>query len=222
MKRVLISSALAIAVLTGCGEDKKADSNVVEQETKTVEQKVEEVKVEQTAEQKFVDQVKESTGKIAESMKEAGSEVASKIAEESKDLASTGSEAVKSVSEKVVETTKELTQEATQKAGEAKDKIEQSLNSIVETKTAEAKAESGVDAKAIYLKCAGCHGSNGEKAALGKSQVIKGWDAAKVKEALDGYKAGTYGGVMKGVMKSQVANLSEEEITALSEYIASF
>lgn len=222
MRKVLLSSFVAAVILTGCGEDKKTESKVVEQETKLVEQKVETVKPEQTAEEKFVDQVKESTGKIAESMKDAGSEVASKIAEESKDLAATGSEAVKSVSEKVVETTKELTKEASQKAGEAKDKIEQSLNSIVETKTAEANAKTGIDAKAIYLKCAGCHGSNGEKAALGKSQVIKGWDTAKVKDALVGYKTGTYGGVMKGVMKSQVANLSDEEITALSEYIASF
>lgn len=214
MKKILLSSLVLIGLFTGCGEEKKAESKVIE--------KVEEVKVEKSAEQKFVDQVKESTDKIAESMKVAGNDIASKIAEESKDLAVTGSEAVKSVSEKVVTTTKEVTKEVSEKAVETKDKIEQSLNSIVETKTAEANKTAGIDAKAIYLKCAGCHGSNGETPALGKSQVIKGWDSSKVKEALVGYKDGSYGGVMKGVMKSQVATLSDDEISALSEYIGSF
>ena len=73
---------------------------------------------------------------------------------------------------------------------------------------------------ASFAACAGCHGANGEKAALGKSAVIAGWDVAKTEAALKGYKDGTYGGPMKGVMKGQVARLSDADITALANIIA--
>ena len=72
----------------------------------------------------------------------------------------------------------------------------------------------------LFNKCKGCHGINGEKKALGKSQIIKGWDAKKLNEALNGYKNGTYGGAMKGIMKGQVMSLKDEDIKALSEYIS--
>ena len=75
---------------------------------------------------------------------------------------------------------------------------------------------------ANYAPCAGCHGQKGEKKALGKSQVIKGWSAEKTAAALKGYKNGTYGGPMKGVMKGQVARLSDADIEKLSQTIASF
>jgi len=64
------------------------------------------------------------------------------------------------------------------------------------------------DGAALYAKCVGCHGQNGEKAALGKSAVITGQDAAKTVEQLNGYKAGTlnqHG--MGGLMKGQVASM---------------
>lgn len=72
----------------------------------------------------------------------------------------------------------------------------------------------------LYKPCAGCHGANGEKAALGKSQIIKGWDAAKVTTALKGYKDGSYGAAMKGVMKGQVASLDDAKIAELAKYIS--
>lgn len=78
------------------------------------------------------------------------------------------------------------------------------------------------DGATLYKACAGCHGANGEKAALGKSQIIKDWDATKIESSLKGYKDGSYGGPMKGVMKGQVARLNDTDIKAVSEYIASF
>jgi cytochrome c553 len=78
------------------------------------------------------------------------------------------------------------------------------------------------DGKALFAKCAGCHGQNGEKAALGKSAVIKGTDAAAIEKDLKGYKAGTlnkHG--MGALMKGQVASLSDEDIKAIAEYISS-
>jgi len=77
------------------------------------------------------------------------------------------------------------------------------------------------DGAALYAKCVGCHGANGEKAALGKSAVITGQDAAKTVEQLNGYKAGTlnqHG--MGGLMKGQVASMSDADIKAVADYIA--
>lgn len=73
---------------------------------------------------------------------------------------------------------------------------------------------------ASLAACAGCHGADFSKAALGKSQVVKGWDAAKIEASLIGYKNGTYGGPMKGVMAGQVKNLSEADIKDLAAQIA--
>ncbi|OHE09043.1 MAG: cytochrome C [Sulfurimonas sp. RIFOXYD12_FULL_33_39] len=81
-------------------------------------------------------------------------------------------------------------------------------------------AETSKSGETIFKACAGCHGMSGEKAALGKSQIIRGWSAKKVAETLNGYKNDSYGGAMKGVMKGQVSGLSSEDINLLSEYIS--
>jgi len=77
------------------------------------------------------------------------------------------------------------------------------------------------DGAAAFAKCAGCHGQNGEKPALGKSAVITGQDAAKTVEQLAGYKAGTlnqHG--MGGVMKGQVAAMDDATMKEVADYIA--
>ena len=69
--------------------------------------------------------------------------------------------------------------------------------------------------------CATCHGANFEKAALGKSGIVKGWDEAKTIASLNGYKAGTlnvYG--MGAVMKGQVAKLTDADIADIAKQIA--
>jgi cytochrome c553 len=75
------------------------------------------------------------------------------------------------------------------------------------------------DGAELYKKCAGCHGVNAEKKALGKSQIIKGWDAQKTVAALKGYKDGTYGGAMKALMRGQVAALNDAQIESLAKFI---
>lgn len=75
------------------------------------------------------------------------------------------------------------------------------------------------DGAALYKKCATCHGMNGEKKALGKSKIIKDFTKDQFLTAMKGYKAGTYGGPMKGLMKGQVAPLSDADIEALANYI---
>ncbi|PHS56525.1 MAG: cytochrome C [Sulfurimonas sp.] len=67
--------------------------------------------------------------------------------------------------------------------------------------------------------CKGCHGQNFEKKALGKSQVVAHMSHADIATALKGYKAGTYGKAMKGLMKGQVAKYSDAELDAFAKTI---
>jgi cytochrome c553 len=77
------------------------------------------------------------------------------------------------------------------------------------------------DGAQLYKKCMSCHGASAEKKALGKSAAIANWSVEQNVAALKGYKDGSYGGPMKGLMKGQVANYTDEEIQAVSEYVVS-
>ena len=74
--------------------------------------------------------------------------------------------------------------------------------------------------KASYAKCMGCHGAKGEKKAMNVSKVIGGQSVAETKNQLKGYKDGSYGGRMAGIMKGQVKRMNEAQMKELSEYIA--
>ena len=77
------------------------------------------------------------------------------------------------------------------------------------------------DGATTYKKCAGCHGANGEKIALGKSVAITGQDAGKTINQLTAYKANglnKYG--MGAIMKSQMKQLSETDIIEVADYIS--
>ncbi len=67
--------------------------------------------------------------------------------------------------------------------------------------------------------CIGCHGKNFEKEAMGKSKVVKDMSHEEIVAALKGYKAGTYGGPMKGLMKGQVMKLSAADMEAIADQI---
>ena len=67
--------------------------------------------------------------------------------------------------------------------------------------------------------CAGCHGQNFEKHAMGKSKIVKDLSHAEIAEALKGYKAGTFGGSMKGIMKGQVGRYSDADLEAFAQTI---
>jgi cytochrome c len=83
-----------------------------------------------------------------------------------------------------------------------------------------AGAGGAADGKALYAKCAGCHGADGSKVPMNTGKPVKGMSAAEAEEALKGYKAGTFGGEKKAMMVKLVQPLSDEEIKALAEYIA--
>jgi len=75
------------------------------------------------------------------------------------------------------------------------------------------------DGAALYKKCIACHGVKAEKKALNKSQIIQGWDKAKLVASMKGYKDGSYGGPMKGLMKGQLATYDDAKIETVAEYI---
>ena len=72
------------------------------------------------------------------------------------------------------------------------------------------------DPKAYYAaRCAGCHAPDGSKGLKGKS-------ADYVANALNGYKAKTYGGAKKEIMEARAAVLSDADIQALAKFTAAF
>lgn len=83
-----------------------------------------------------------------------------------------------------------------------------------------AAAASAADGKALYAKCAGCHGADGSKTAM--SKPLKGMGADAVAKALEGYKAKKFGGAKKAVMEGQAASLSADDIKALAAYVGKF
>jgi len=76
-------------------------------------------------------------------------------------------------------------------------------------------ASAAVNGKA----CVSCHGADWSKKALGKSKVVANLPHAEIAAALKGYKAGTFGGPMKGLMKGQVAKYSDADLEAFAQTI---
>jgi cytochrome c553 len=72
---------------------------------------------------------------------------------------------------------------------------------------------------ASYGKCVGCHGADGSKVALGKSEIIKNMTKEDIVKALKGYKDGTYGKGMKNIMIGQVGSLGDKDIQDIANYI---
>ena len=85
-----------------------------------------------------------------------------------------------------------------------------------------ATALMAADGEAVYKsKCASCHGPKAPKSALNKSQIIAGWDAQKIIQSIADYKEGK-GGPLKGTMKPIATGLSDDDVKAVAETIASY
>lgn len=81
--------------------------------------------------------------------------------------------------------------------------------------TATTALMAGVNAGA----CQGCHGADWTKPALGKSKNVAEMTHADIAASLKGYKDGSYGGPMKGLMKGQVAKYSDAELEEFAQTI---
>ena len=177
MKKLLLGSAVAVALLTGCGEEKKESTKAAE-----IKQEIKKDETVAAAEKSSVEVKENSKGE--ETKIEESKETVSTIVEKNKE-------------NKVI----------------APEKIEAEI-------TEQTAHETALDGTTLYANCGSCHGQKGEKSALGKSQVIAGWDKQRIIDSLNGYKNGTYGGVMKNIMTGQVNNKTEAEIDALADLIS--
>ena len=65
--------------------------------------------------------------------------------------------------------------------------------------------------------CVGCHGADFEKAAMGKSKIVKDMTAEEITTALNGYKDGSYGGPMKMLMKGPATGMDDAAIKAFAD-----
>ena len=153
------------------------------------------------------DEAKDAVSNAAEKVKVAAAE---KV-EEAKVAVSSAVDSVKTVATEKVE-------EAKAAASSAVDSAKAVAGSAV------AAVASAVDTgagKALYAKCAGCHGADGKTKAMGKSAPVAGQSAADLETKLADYKAGTRNVAGMGMlMKGQVASLSDADIKAVSAYIA--
>ncbi|CAA6799518.1 MAG: Cytochrome C553 (Soluble cytochrome f) [uncultured Sulfurovum sp.] len=208
MKKLTVLSMIAAALLlTACGDSATGAEAKAATETKT----------------EVAAPMKCEAGKCGEG--KCGGDKKS-AATEAKEAAST---AVEKATEAVKETASEATEAVKEKASSAVDSVKETATSAVDSvKSAAASATAAVTAavdtgagKALYAKCAGCHGADGKTKAMGKAAPVAGQSAADLEAKLAGYKAGTVNAVGMGMlMKGQVASMSDEDIKAVSAYMA--
>ena len=112
--------------------------------------------------------------------------------------------------------------DAGKKVVETAEKVVKETKEVVEPKMAEPadQTAASVDGKSVYGACAGCHGPDGKMEALGVGAVIAGQSKDDLIMKIKGYKDGSYGGPMKASMAPLVANLNDDQIAAVAEYIS--
>ncbi len=164
-----------------------------------------------------------STGAEAKAATEA--KVEAPAAVETKTAATEAKEAavvaVEKATEAVTETATEAKAAVVETATAAVESTKEAASAVAEKATEVVAAATGPDGKALFAKCAGCHGADGKTAALGKSAVIAGQAKADLVTKINGYKAGTLNAAgMGALMQGQVASYSDADIDAVSGYIA--
>lgn len=205
----IVLSTIAALLLLGCSDSTKENT---ENQVSEVVQKSKEVaqNIKESATKSAVE-AQEKSAEIVEGIKESAKKSAVKIQEKS-------AKVVKDVSEGAAALTKKAQTKSSEVAKEVEKSVEASRAKLA--KAIEPKKEISADGATIFKACASCHGVNAEKKALNKSQIIQGWEASKIVTALHGYKDGSYGGPMKGIMKPQASKLSDAEIDAVAKYIS--
>ncbi|CAA6808460.1 MAG: Cytochrome C553 (soluble cytochrome f) [uncultured Sulfurovum sp.] len=213
MKKLTVLSMIAAALLlTACGDSSTGAEAKAATETKTEAP------------------MKCGEGKCGDAMK---TEAAAKCGGDTKSAGTEAKEAASKAVEKATEAVKETASEAkaavTEKATAAVDAVKEKASAAVDSvKSAASAATAAVvsavnldDGKALYAKCAGCHGADGKTKAMGKSAAVAGQSAADLETKLHGYKAGTLNAHGMGMlMKGQVASMSDEDIKAVAAYMA--
>ena len=206
MRKLVFAISIVALLLVGCS------SNSKKSEEKTVQESTKQEKVTKV-EPKPIPKPKKEEKSLGDKTKEMATSAATIVAKSAKDATKKiGELASRAKDSKLV-----------QKVAKQAQKGIKALSSLATSNEATTQVkQGGTNAKKLFAKCAGCHGNKAQNKALGVSHVIAGWDAKKIEDALKGYKAGTYGGSMKSIMKGQVFQLKDSDIKALAEYISKF
>jgi len=228
MKNLTVLSMITAALLlTACGDSATGAEAKASHETKT-ETKTEKTmkcsagKCGDAMKKDATSEAKEAVSNAAEKVKAAAAEKATEAVNSAKEAAEKAKEAVAEKASAAVDSAKEA---ATSAVDSAKEKASAAVDSVKEAAaTATAAVASATDAgagKALFAKCAGCHGADGKTKAMGKSAVIAGQAAADLETKIHAYKAGTRNEAGMGmVMKGQVASMSDDDIKAIATYIS--
>lgn len=92
---------------------------------------------------------------------------------------------------------------------------------VAEANTTAAATPAADDGKTLFTACGACHGVDGKTAALGKSAIIAGQAKDVIITKMKGYKAGTLDVTGNGaLMKGQMANLNDEQMEKLAEFVS--
>jgi len=203
MKKLTVLSIVAASLLlVGCNESSTGAEAKAATETTH--------EVAKTAEAHASNAADEAKAAAAVAVEKTKTAVAEKATEVKEAVAEKAAEVKDAVAEKAAAATAAVTGAATAAA-----------SAVAEKATEAVAAATGPDGKALFAKCAGCHGADGKTAALGKSAVIAGQAAADLETKINGYKAGTLNTAgMGALMKGQVASYSDEDIKAVSAFIS--
>ncbi len=213
MKKTILVSIFVSLLMIGCGGNSKKSDETTTQQIKNV--------VKQTVSMKPVQKVEPIAEKKALSQPQS-------VMDKTKEVGKKVVEVVQKTTETITKKTQELVKKAgnNEMAKEVAKKVQNGTKSLADmlpvgltTATKNSGINDNVNAKKIFVKCAGCHGQKAEKKALGVSKVIANLSPKKIEVALNGYKKGTFGGTMKGVMKGETISLSEQDIRDLAKYI---
>jgi cytochrome c553 len=210
MKYISSIAFASLLFFTGCSENKT--------ETKEVVQSAPKVQKEKMVQDETIDKVAQDIKEKTSTVVDTAAQMAKELSEESKDIVDEVKVESDKVIKKIAKETKEMTTVAVQTINEVKENIDVKMDEVIKqegTLTQEQLEE----AQNLFLKCAGCHGNKAERSALSQSKIIQDFSVEQIIDALKGYKAGTYGGTMKGVMQGQVAGLTDEQIELLAQYI---
>lgn len=212
MKYFSAVALFMLLVFTGCSENKT--------ETKEVVKKTEPVQQPSLVKDETIDKVANDIKDKTSNVIDTAAQMAKELSAESKVIADEVKVESNKVITKIAKETKQITAVAVDTLTEVKKEIDVKMDEVIENQEGMLTKEEISEAEALYLKCAGCHGQKAERSALNKSQIIQGWSVEQLRDSLMGYKAGTYGSVMKGLMQGQVSSLSDEQIELLAQYIA--
>jgi len=239
MKKLTVLSMITAALLlTACGDSATGAEAKASHETKA-EAKTETAmkcnagKCGDAMKKDATSEAKEAVSNAAEKVKAAAAEKATAAVASVKEAAEKAKEAVAEKATEAVDSAKEAATSAVDSAKEAAEKAKEAVaekataavDSVKEAAasavdSAKAAADTGAG-KALFAKCAGCHGADGKTKAMGKSAIIAGQAAADLETKIHAYKAGTRNEAGMGmVMKGQVASMSDDDIKAIAAYIS--